>query len=78
MRGQQGADNLRAVRLAVDEAAWVEERLQSALEWCAAQHVKKMKVSSMVQARRGKRRCVSLLSLSLPRAIVVASRSSRC
>ncbi|GAA5849340.1 hypothetical protein JCM9279_006454 [Rhodotorula babjevae] len=55
VRGQQGADNLRAVRLAVDEAAWVEERLQAALDWCAEQRVKKMKVSSMVQVRRGKR-----------------------
>lgn len=63
VRGQQGRDNLRAVRLAVDEAAWVEERLQQALDWCHERNVKRMKLVRLVHVRRGKRRCVQVCRL---------------
>ncbi|GAA6057942.1 hypothetical protein JCM3770_004446 [Rhodotorula araucariae] len=55
VQGQSGRENLRAVRAAVDEAGWVEERLKAAIDWCEQRNLKKMKLVRLVQVRRGRR-----------------------
>ncbi|GAA6009958.1 hypothetical protein JCM10207_002173 [Rhodosporidiobolus poonsookiae] len=57
--GNVDRETLRAVRGAVDEARWVEERLKKAIEWCDERKMKKMKLVKLVQIRRGRRSAVT-------------------
>ncbi|GAA5991802.1 hypothetical protein JCM11641_001761 [Rhodosporidiobolus odoratus] len=57
--GEVTRENLRAVRAAVDEARWVEERLKKALEWCEERKIGKMKLVKLVRVRKGRRSSVT-------------------
>ncbi|BGP21037.1 hypothetical protein JCM10213_002928 [Rhodosporidiobolus nylandii] len=57
--GEVNRENLRAVRAAVDEARWVEERLKKAIEWCEERKIGKMKLVKLVRVRKGRKSSVT-------------------
>ncbi|GAA5831633.1 hypothetical protein JCM11251_000777 [Rhodosporidiobolus azoricus] len=57
--GDVTRENLRAVRAAVDEAKWVENKLKEAIDWCEERKLRKMKLVKMVRVRKGQRSSIT-------------------
>ncbi|GAA6008544.1 uncharacterized protein JCM10292_007243 [Rhodotorula paludigena] len=84
-QGEVGRENIRQARQAVDEAAWVEERLKQALDWCDERKVRKMKLVKLVRYRKGRRSAITRPThtdvpptlLDLPFPIPLAPPSNR-